>query len=85
MVKYGEMQFQLALARAQAWHARIISGAYKLSRSQRATGLGLDGAFTWQDLTDEEKLADAIATMERHLKFAQECLDAAGERLETGP
>lgn len=72
------MQFHLSLARAGAEQARIISGAYKLDKTRRLQGLNPDGSFAWRDLSDEEKLQSSVATMERHLKFAQECLDAFG-------
>jgi hypothetical protein len=73
---YGQMQFQLALARAAAWQARVTSGGYRLSRMQRAGGKNEDGSLAWRDCTDDEKLQDAIATMDRHLHMAQEILDA---------
>ncbi len=79
---YVQMQFQLAIARASAWQARITSGAYKQSAAQVANGTNPDGTFTWRDQTDDEKLADAVATMDRHLKFAQDCLDAFGQSME---
>lgn len=73
---YGQMQFQLLLARAAAWQARITSGAYRLSTRQRGSGQNEDGSFAWRDSTDDEKLQDSVAAMDRHLQLAQEVLDA---------
>ena len=76
------MQFQLLLARAAAEQAKIVSGAYKLDKTRRSTGLNPDGSIAWRDSSEGEKMENAIATMERHLKLAQECLDAFGQSME---
>ena len=71
MTEYGKMQFQMFLARAQFFHAEAVTGAYKLRTTQRGSESG-----GWRDLTDEEKLRDCLATMNRHLRHAQEVLDS---------
>ena len=71
-MKFNEAQFQLFMARAAYWTAIVTSGAYKLSKKQRGCGKNEDGAIKFRDLTDEEKLQDALATAERHIKIASE-------------
>ena len=71
MSEYGKMQFQMFLARAQFFHAEAVTGAYKLRTTQR----GVEGGG-WRGLTDDEKLHDCLATMQRHLQRAQEILDS---------
>lgn len=75
---YVQMQFQMALARASYWHAVVVSGGYKASKTQVADGSFVDGSFRWRDTTDDERLKEALSTMNSHLRFAQECLDAVG-------
>lgn len=76
-MKYIDCQFHLALARAQFWHASIVSGAYKTRRLQCGTDKKApDGSIVFRDMTDEEKLADAMAVMDRHIQTAQDMADA---------
>jgi len=35
--------------------------------------------IAFRDMTDEEKLQDSLDTMQRHIRFVQDCLDAADE------
>lgn len=82
-MKHIDCQFHLALARAQWWHAQIVSGAYKARRIQQGTNETTpDGRIVFRDLTDEEKLADAVATMNRHISIAQEMADAMAAQEE---
>lgn len=75
-MKLIHAQFQMFLARATLATAVVQSGAYRLSRTQVGTGeRSLDGTFKFRDLTDEEKLDDAVARAHRHLQLAQECMD----------
>lgn len=50
------------------WHARIVSGAYK----QRRIFHGTQGP----ELTDDEKLADALMTLDRHVEILHELASA---------
>lgn len=68
-LKYGERQFQIALLRAQWWLASVTSGHYKQRQIFHGTG--------GPELTDEEKLAAAMATANRHLEFATDCSEAS--------
>ena len=78
-MKYVEGQFQLACLRAQWWHALVTSGGYKERKTQVGCGRNEDGTIQFRDCTDEEKLRDALATMQRHIEFAQSCLEHIGE------
>lgn len=69
---YNEAQFLLALARAAHWTAIVQSGAYKLRQSEVGCGKNEDGTIKFRPQTDEEKLASAVATVDRHLKIAAE-------------
>jgi hypothetical protein len=71
-VKYSEAQFHLFMARAARWTALVNSGAYKLSKKQRGRGHNDDGTIKFRDLTDEEKLEDAMATIDRHIQIASD-------------
>ncbi len=73
---YQERQFQLFLARAARWTAVINSGAYKFSKTERGCGKNENGTIQFRPLTDDEKLEDALATLDRHLYHAQTFLDA---------
>ena len=80
--RYCEMQFQMALTRANHWNALISSGAYRLSKTQRGCGKNPDGTIAFRDMTDDEKLESAIATANAHMRFAQECLEAFGNSVK---
>lgn len=40
------------------------------------------GTTAFRDMTDEEKLQDSLDTMQRHIRFVQDCMDAASEKDE---
>ena len=65
--RFMERQFQVFLARANRMMVEISSGAYKLKR------LEVQDKGVWREKTDDEKLADAIQTMDRFLRLADEC------------
>jgi len=69
---YNEAQFLLALARAAYWTAIVQSGAYKLRQTQIGCGRSEDGSIQFRPKTDDEKLASAVATVQRHLEIAAE-------------
>jgi hypothetical protein len=69
---YNEAQFLLAMARAAYWTAIVQSGAYRLRQTQVGCGRNEDGSIKFRPKTDDEKLASAVATVERHLAIAAE-------------
>ena len=73
--KHCERQIQLMMLRAQWWLASATSGHYKQRKVFHGfiTGKG-------PELTDDEKLADVMATADRHIRNAQEFMDALAER-----
>ena len=71
-MKYNEAQFLLFMARAAHWTAIVHSGAYKLLQPQVGCGRNADGSLEFRPKTEDEKLSDAIATVERHLRIAAE-------------
>lgn len=60
-------------------HAMIVSGAYKQRQTQVGCGKNADGTIRFRPCTDEEKLRDAVGTMENHLKLVGDCVDYIGE------
>jgi hypothetical protein len=72
-MNYGDKQFMMFLARANAWAAIMTSGAYKLRK--------IHHGFNGPELTDEEKLADACSIMNQHLSNAQNNLDYVPEEI----
>lgn len=68
--KHCERQIQLLMVRAQWWLASATSGHYR----QRMVSRG------GVELTDDEKLDDTMATADRHVRMAQEFMDALAER-----
>jgi hypothetical protein len=73
--KHCERQIQLMMLRAQWWLASATSGHYKQRNIKHGT-ITNGGP----DFTDEEKLADTMATADRHIRNAQEFIDALAER-----
>ena len=71
-MKYNEAQFHLFMARAAYWTSIVQSGAYKLHKSEVGCGRNDDGTIKFRPQTDEEKLAAAVATIERHIRIASE-------------
>jgi|TARA_R100000656_G_scaffold104176_4_gene76423 hypothetical protein len=73
-------------------HTEIMSGAYKLPRSQqgvspedvdklRNSGVNVmeaNGSF-WRDLTDDEKLANSMDIMRRQIQIVHDCVDGLYE------
>lgn len=64
---YCKRQIQLSMLRAQWWMTSAASGHYK--QRQIAHGTVTDGG---PEFTDDEKLADAMATAKRHIEIAAE-------------
>ena len=64
-IEYGKRQYQLSTLRAKYWLASVTSGHYK--QRQIFHGTGTDSPFT-----DDEKLARAMATANRHIELAAE-------------
>lgn len=66
-LEYCKRQIQLSMLRAQWWLASAQSGHYK-QRQIFHGPITSDGP----EFTDEEKLADAMATALRHIEIAAE-------------
>lgn len=62
-LEYCRRQVQLSMLRAQWWIASATSGHYK--QREIVNGAGIE-------LTDEEKLADCMATARQHIKIASD-------------
>jgi hypothetical protein len=70
-MKYIEAQLKERELHAMLSHAKIISGAYKLSEATRLGGT---------PLTDEEKLKDEVDTMMRHIHLYSDIMEHLGNR-----
>lgn len=73
-LEYRKRQVQLSMLRAQWWIASVNTGHYKQRKIYRGT-LSHNGP----ELTDDEKLADAMATALRHIEIAAEFSESLGE------
>ena len=75
-LEYCKRQFQLSMLRAQWWLTSATSGHYK----QRKIWHGGSGG---SEFTDDEKLAAAMATAQRHIdnasKFSESLAEAESE------
>lgn len=69
---HNEAQFLLAMARAAFWTTIVQSGGYRLSKSEIGCGQNPDGTLKFRPQTDDEKLAEALSTVRRHLEIAAE-------------
>ena len=78
-MKFIEAQLLMHLVWTLRDHAEIVSGAYKLRKTQIGCGTNPDGTIEFRDCTEEEKLRDAIGTMTNHCHFVTECADYIGE------
>ena len=64
-------QFNLSLARAQLWVARATTGEAKSRKLYHGTYLG-----NKNELTDKEKIADALGIAKAHIGNAAEMAEA---------
>lgn len=79
-MRYVDAQFMLRLQRVQYWSALITSGAYKQLTTQQGTDeKSADGTIVFRDLTDDEKLQHALATMKRHIEIADDTAETIAE------
>ncbi len=76
--EFVKAQMELFKMRAMYQHAEIVSGAYKLLTTQRGRKATPDNPNLWVDLTNDEKLKESMARMDRHLQFVAECVDLLG-------
>lgn len=74
-------QFETIKTRAMLAHAKIVSGAYKFSKTQVGCGTNPDGSTQFRDMTDDEKLEQEVGRMKNFLTFMQEHVEAFGEYL----
>lgn len=62
-------------------HAEIVSGAYKLRKTQCGTRaypeLG-SAVIAWRDLTDDEKLESAMSELRSHARLLSELVEYLG-------
>lgn len=59
-------------------HAEIVSGAYKSRKTEVGCGKNEKGGIKFRPHTEEEKLRNAVSTMEAHLKLVGDCVDYIG-------
>lgn len=71
-LEYCKRQIRLSMLRAQWWLASTTSGHYK--QREIFHGSGRDS-----ELTDDEKLAAAMATAKRHIEIAAEFSESLAE------
>jgi len=78
-----EMQARQIQAYITLWHAKIVSGAYKLDDIKKATNtvptqdwILLPEEERWVSCSDEEKLKMAIASLEAQTERMAELVDA---------
>ena len=73
-LEYCQRQYQLSTLRAQWWMTSVTSGHYKQRKISHGT-LTSGGA----EFTDDEKLASALATAQRHIELAAEFSESLAE------
>lgn len=73
-LEYCKRQIQLSMLRAQWRLASVTTGHYKQRKIYRGT-LSHNGP----ELTDDEKLANAMATAQRHIELAAEFSESLAE------
>jgi hypothetical protein len=78
-MKFVEAQLLQCLGWALRDHAMIVSGAYKLKKTEVGCGRNEDGTTAFRPCTDDEKLKSAMQTMEAHLRWVGDCVDYIGE------
>lgn len=74
-MKYVEGQIVMWIAYLLRDHAEIVSGAYKLRKTERGCEKTPEHPTGWRPLTDEEKLEDVMGTMTRRCEFIAECIE----------
>lgn len=70
-MNFSEGQVLEYFARVMLSHAKIVSGSYKQWDGKR---FNEDGSM--RDMTDAEKLSEAIHVMEAHTRFLSECVES---------
>lgn len=80
MTSIEKAQIQLLSLRAMRSHAEITSGAYKFRKTERYDS----DSNRYVEITDEEKLRAALATMDAHIRLANEITERAMGRLYSG-
>ena len=73
-LEYCKRQIQLSMLRAQWWIASATSGHYKQRKISH--GMITSGG---PEFTDDEKLADAMATAQHHIELAAEFSEKLAE------
>jgi hypothetical protein len=76
-LEYCKRQIQLSMLRAEWWLASATSGHYK--QRKIAHGTVTNGG---PEFTDDEKLAAAMATAQRHIELAAEFSESLAEAEE---
>jgi len=84
-LEYAKRQFQLTQAQVTYWNAVVVSGGYRLHKTQRgrentpeeiAAG---DHSLHFRDLTDDEKLSSSLKTLQSHIQRLWELNDVIAE------
>ena len=80
----GEGQVIAKLAQVLAWHAEIVSGAYRFRKLSRWAGTNPEDRTTiFRDSTDDEKLQDSLNCLRRHVHDIWELAESMPERKST--
>jgi len=80
--EYAKYQFQVFQAYVMYWNAIIVSGGYKHRKYMIGCKKDLLHPDGWRTPTDEEKLADALETMNRHIHHMSESAEVIGAAQE---
>ena len=74
-MNYLEGQILVLQARILRDHAHIVSGAYKLDRTDRGCEKSKEHPTGWIPLTEEEQLQKWLGIMDNHMKWMNECVE----------
>jgi len=66
-ISFTDAQFLGVFCQVLYRHAEIVSGAYRLRQTQQGCEKTEENPEGWRDLTDEEKLAASLQTMQAQI------------------
>ena len=66
------------------YHAKIVSGDYKNSKTQQAYGYSTEKGMLFRDMTDDEKLTDHLNTLHQHQENLTKLVSVLGASDDTG-
>ena len=76
-LEFGKLQIEEFKAYALLDHARIVSGAYKLAKTE----VGVEGGG-WRPCTEEEKLQNAMGILERRCQWISDAVEHQAKLME---